>query len=386
MNIVGIIAEYNPFHNGHLYHISKIKEMYKDSLIVLVLSGNFLQRGTVSLLDKYEKTKISLEYGIDIVLELPFKFATQSADVFAHGALKILNEFKIDTLVFGSESNDVETLIKLANIQINNQNYNEKVKKLLDKGINYPTAMSKALKELTNVEISSPNDILALSYIKEIIKNSYKINPVSIKRTNNYHDIESNDKIISATNIRNKLNIKCDIKKFVPEKTYEILKNKNIKKMNDYYSFIKYNIISNIDSLDEYMTVDEGIENRIKKYIYNTNSYEELLDQVKNKRYTYNKVSRMLLHILTSFKKANNNNTLDYIRVLGLNDRGQEYLNSVKKKINVPLVTKFSDFDEKNRIKELKLTYIYNLDNINKIKDYIKAEIHSKIIFKNKND
>ena len=384
VNVVGIICEYNPFHNGHLHHLNKIKEMYKDSIIVLVLSGNYLERGEISILNKYEKTKIALEYGVDIVLELPYNFAVQSADIFAYGALSILNKFKVDTLVFGSESDNIDNLVKLAKIQLENKDYDKKVQELLDEGVNYPTALSKALKSISNIEINSPNDLLALSYIKQIIKKDYKITPISIKRTNNYHDTKSNDKIVSASNIREKIKNKENIKKFIPPITYDILKNKDkIFFIEDYYQILKYQIISNIDNLDEYLTVDEGIDGRIKKYIYKSNSYEELINNVKTKRYTYNKLSRMFMHILTSFKKKDNDLNIRYIRVLGLNSKGKKYLNNIKKKIDVQLITKFSDYSNKDRFNELKLTYIYYLvEELDKTYNMIDEEIKSKIIFK----
>ena len=170
MDVIGVIAEYNPFHNGHLYHIKEIKRMYPNSIIVAVISTSFLQRGEVSILNKWDKTRICLENGIDLVIELPFVFSSQSADVFSYGALKILNYLNVNKLVFGSESNDIKLLYNLAKEQLNNKSYDKKVKKYLDEGYNYPTAMSKALSS----KVSSPNDLLAISYIKQIIKNNYK--------------------------------------------------------------------------------------------------------------------------------------------------------------------------------------------------------------------
>ena len=142
MNSVGIIAEYNPFHNGHLYHLNKVKEMFPNSPIILILSGNYLQRGEISMLDKWTKTKIALENNIDLIIELPFNFATQSADIFAKGALQLLDALKVSNLVFGSESNNIEDLVLLANTQLNDKNYKNIIKEFLQKGVNYPTALS----------------------------------------------------------------------------------------------------------------------------------------------------------------------------------------------------------------------------------------------------
>ena len=383
MNSVGIIAEYNPFHNGHLYHLSKVKEMFPNHIIVLILSGNYLQRGEFSILDKYTKTKIVLENGIDLIIELPFNFAVQSADMFAKGAIQLLNELKVEHLVFGSETNNIEDLKLLSKIQLENSNYQIKVKELMKKGINYPTALSKALKEISNMEVTTPNDILGLSYVREIIKNNYNINPICIKRTNDYHDLENNSNIVSASNIRNKINNNIDIKKYVPLKTYEYLKEVNIN-FNYSFKYLKFKIISEINKLDEYLDVDEGIDNRIKKYIYSSNNYQELIDNIKTKRYTYNKISRMLCHILTGFKKSDVVSNIEYIRILGMNNIGKNYINSIKKNITLPIITKFSDFNDKYQQLELKLSYIYSLileDNM-----YVENEIKAKVIIQNKND
>ena len=172
MNIIGVIAEYNPLHLGHIYQIKKIKELYPNSIIIVITNSCFSQRGEINILNKWNKTKLCLENNIDLIVELPFAYATQSADVFAKGALSILNHLKIDTLVFGSESNNIEKLTTIAKTQINNKEYDNLVKKYLDNGINYPTALSKALKKILNYTTTEPNDLLAISYIKEIIRNN----------------------------------------------------------------------------------------------------------------------------------------------------------------------------------------------------------------------
>jgi len=358
MKIIGLIAEYNPFHLGHLYQINKIKEMYKDSIIIAIISTNFTERGDISIINKWDKTKICLENGIDLVIELPTLYATQSADIFAYGALSILNELYIDTLVFGSETNDVDTLIKLANAQLNDINYNNLVKKYLDEGINYPTAMSKALKERTGIKIDKPNDLLALSYIKEIIKNKYNITPVSIKRTNNYHSKKITSNIVNASLIRELHLNNQDITPYIPNINLEYL-YKNLS-MNNAYNYLVYNIITNKKELNKYLTVDEGIENRIIKNIIDSSNWDELIMNIKTKRYTYNKINRMLLHILLNIKKEDNNKEI-YLRILGFNKNGRIYLNKIKKKINIPIYTNYKA--NKNNALDLEFhsTYIYSL-------------------------
>ena len=358
MNIIGIIAEYNPFHLGHLYQIKKTKELYPDSIIIAIISTHFTQRGEISLLNKWDKTKICLENNIDIVIELPTLYATQSADIFAYGALKILNELHIDTLIFGTESDDVQKLIDLAKTQINNKEYDSLVKKYLDQGINYPTAMSKSLKELTNIKIDTPNDLLALSYIKEIIKNNYNVKPISIKRTNDYHSKTISSNIINASLIRDLLNKNKDISNYVPNITMNYI-TKSIT-LNDAYTLLLYNIINNKNNLKDYLTIDEGIENRIIKYLKISNTWNELVMNIKTKRYTYNKINRMLIHILLGIKKLDNNKEL-YLRVLGFNTKGREYLNKIKKGINLPLYSSYKPNKSTILDIEFKSTYIYSL-------------------------
>ena len=339
MNIIGIIAEYNPLHLGHIYQITKIKEQFPNSIIIVITNSCFTERGDIAIINKWDKTKIMLENNIDIVIELPFAFATQSADIFAKGAIEILNKLKIDTLAFGSESNNLEKLEKIVDTQLNNQEYNIKVKNYLKTGINYPTAMSKALNDILGYTITEPNDLLGISYIKEIKKNNYPITPFTIQRIGNYHEKEVNNNIISASLIRTLLQKKQDITQFIPNNTekylYRTITNES------YFPYLKYKILSTPD-LTIYQTVEEGIENRINKAILISNSWEELIQNIKTKRYTYNKINRMLIHILIGFTKEEAKNiNIDYIRILGFNIKGKTYLNKIKKNINLPLITNY---------------------------------------------
>lgn len=359
MNVIGIIGEYNPIHLGHIYQIDKVKEQFPDSLIILITNSCFTERGDVSILNKWDKTKISLENNIDIVVELPFAFATQSADIFAKGALEILNKLQIDTLAFGSESNKLNKLENIVDTQLTSPKYNEKVKEYLKEGINYPTAMSKALSDQIGYTITEPNDLLGISYIKEIKANNYPITPFTIKRIGSYHDKEINNRIISASLIRTLFKENKDIAPFIPKNTknylYQNLSNEN------YFPYLKYKILSTKD-LSVYQTVDEGIENRIKKAIQISNSWEELVKNIKTKRYTYNKINRMLIHILTSFtKKEANNLTINYIRILGFNLKGKNYLNKIKKNIDMPIITSYKKDISSLLDLEQRITSIYYL-------------------------
>ncbi|MDD6093551.1 MAG: nucleotidyltransferase [bacterium] len=355
MRVVGIVAEYNPFHYGHLYQIRKVKEMYPDSIIIAIISTNYTQRGGFSLINKWDKTRICLNYGIDMVVELPTLYTTQGADMFAYGAISILNMLHIDTLVFGMECDDVEYLIKAAKTQINNSKYDELVQKYLLTGVNYPTALGNALKEMIGYTTDKPNDLLAISYIKEIIKNNYKIEPVGIKRTNDYHGKEIKSSIVNASLIRDMLDKNMDVSKYVPIETYKCL---NMKNFDNGYLLLKYNISNNENRLYEYLTVDEGIENRILKYYKDCDNWCALVNLIKTRRYTYNKVNRMLMHILLNIKKIDNDKEI-YLRVLGFNDIGRNYLKQIKKDIDV--INTCKQGINKALDIEINATYIYSL-------------------------
>lgn len=368
MKIVGLIVEYNPFHNGHLYHLNKAKEMYKDSIIIAVMSGNFTQRGDVSLIDKWDKTKIALFYGIDLVVELPFHYATQSADIFAKGAIEILKELKVDTIVFGSELGNALRLKELAEKSLYSDNSN--IKKYLDMGYSYPKAIDKSLE----LNINTPNDILGIAYIKEIMVQNTSIIPIAIKRTNDFHS-EKLEKISSATSIRKALKNNENVYLSVPEYTKGFLKD--IYMIEDYFNLLKYKIITSKD-LSKYQTVDEGIENRIKKYIHTSNNLDELINNIKTKRYTYNKIKRMLLHILVGFTKldALEYSNINYIRVLGYSSLGQKHLNRIKKDTNIPIITNYRKFKDILNLdyRSSNIYYIYNNKISNELNNPIKKE------------
>lgn len=374
--IIGIVAEYNPFHNGHLYQIKKIREKYKDATIVVVSSSSFTQRGEISLLNKFDKTKVALNNGVDLVIELPYVYSTQSSDIFASAAIKILNYLKINTLCFGTERDNIDDIKICAQTQLNNPEYDILVKKYLSDGFNYPTALNKALKSLVNIEITEPNELLALSYIKEIISNKLNIDIFNIKRTNDYHDIESNESIVSASNIRNKLINNIDIKDKVPTDVYDILKN--IEFNNKYFEFLKYKINSESD-LEKYLDVDEGLSTRIRNAINESNNLEELIQNIKTKRYTYNKISRMLNHILCSFTKNERDDVknIEYIRILGFNDTGQRHLNNIKNDLTINILNKY-DTSYKALEIEKRVSLIYSMI----INDIMDAEIKNKPIKK----
>ena len=380
---VGIIAEYNPFHNGHLYHLNKVKNMFPNSYLILVLIGNFTQRADISIINKWDKTKIALNYGYDLVVELPFLFATQSASFYAKGAVEILDKLDCDYLVFGSELNDVKTLEDLVNTTYENKDYESLVKKYVDNGNNYPLSCSLALKDLTGKLIDKPNDVLALEYVRCIKLLNSKIKPYTITRVQsdyNSETIESN--ICSATAIRKQLkdlNDISSISKVVPNNTFDVLKSKiddDFYPMFDdnYFEILSSIIIRDKNILNTYFDVNEGIENKIYQSIFTSLTLDDLKESIKSKRYTMTKIKRTLNNILlgitkNDMNKIKNVNNIPYIRILAFNDKGREIIKNIKTNSDINIINKFSNisFSKDDEVfktlidYDIKASNIYNL-------------------------
>lgn len=349
MEVIGIIAEYNPFHNGHKYHIDEIKRRYPKSIIVLALNGYFSERGEVSFLTKEDKVSLSLDYGADIVVELPCLFGTQAADIFAEASIKLLNNFKVDKIIFGSESNNVSILEKIARTQLYDPEFDDRVKENLKEGVNYPTALAKAL----NIDFEfNPNDLLGISYIKSSLKNGFEIEFETIKRTNSFHDDDLDEELVSASNIRNRILNKENIDKYIPYKKEDYIVDINSKKLFD---LLCYEILTN-DHLENILTVDEGIENKLKKEVLKAFNRDDLIYLIKSKRYTYNKISRMLVHILLNVEKKSY--SLDYAKVLGFTQNGQKYLSSIRDDLILPINP---DINSDQFKCEIKASFVYDI-------------------------
>ena len=338
-NVIGLIVEYNPFHNGHLHHIEEIDRLFEDNIKIAVMSGDFVQRGEPSLINKFEKTKIALSQGIDIVIELPAFYSTQSAEIFAKGSVNILNQLSCSHIVFGSESNDLDKLKKIATISLTKE-FELSLKEFLAEGFSYPTAFSKAL---FNEKLGS-NDILALEYLKAIKTINSKIEACCVKREKTGYYDDEKDNFASATYIRkvlldtnekkeNKLN---KIKNLVPEFSYKILEENFgfFSYLSDFYDLIKYNIIKNYSELKNIQDLEIGLENRLYKYAIKNLSFEDFFNEILTKRITISRLQRILLHSL--FNLTENitekvKNKVPFIKILGFSTKGQEYLKYLKK-------------------------------------------------------
>lgn len=399
MNITGIITEYNPFHNGHLYHITEAKKATNCDGIVCIMSGNFVQRGGPAIIDKWKRTEMALENGVDLVLELPTFYAVSSAEIFARGAVSILNSLGVvDNLYFGSECGDVDSLYKIAKIlTTNNDSFNNMLKNNLKEGISFAKAREKSLIDFSKDDsikdvISSSNNILGIEYIKAILLEKSKIKPYTLKREgSNYNETNIESTFSSATSIRkalsdNEYSINT-LSSVMPEPSYNILKSlKNdgytFSFDEDLYKFLRYKILTNCVNFNNLYEASEGLDKKILKEVIDSTSYDDLILRVKSKRYTYTKISRLLTQIFIGFDNYNfDKNTIsqyNFGRILGFNSKGREILSSIKKTSSIPLITKVPKHPN-NPLLELDIlaTKAYSIlnPNLNPKSDYLKNPI-----------
>ena len=338
-NVIGLVVEYNPFHNGHLYHIQEIDKLFEDNIKIAVMSGDFVQRGEPSLINKFEKTKIALSQGIDIVIELPVFYSSQSAEIFAKGSVSLLDKLSCSHMVFGSESNDLDKLKKIASLSLTDE-FTKALKEFLDRGFSYPTAFSKAISD----EKFGSNDILALEYLKAIETIDSKIEACCIKREKTGYYDDEKDNFSSATYIR-KILLDCNekkedklnkIKNLVPKFSYKILEEnfENFSYLANFYDLIKYNIIRNYSELKNIQDLEVGLENRLYQYSLENLSFTDFFDKILSKRLTISRLQRILLHSLLDLTETHTNKIkykVPYVKILGFSNKGQEYLSFLKK-------------------------------------------------------
>lgn len=348
--VLGIVAEYNPFHNGHLYHLLKSKEKSNADYVVAVIGGNFTQRGEASLIDKWTKAEMAIANGVDLVIELPTIYSVSSAENFADGAIKILNSLKIvDTISFGIESEDLNKLNIIANILYNEtKEYKDLLEKSLKKGISYPKAREEAIVSYLNDSIyanilSSPNNILGIEYLKALKKYKSKISPISIKRKDVGHlSTDYIGEIASATAIRNmiKQGKTKNLKTFLTPSSYTILmdeikKGHFVKDTCLFENIMIYKLRTmSLEQIANLPDVSEGLENLIKKAANSCNTISEFVNIVSSKRYTETRIRRILLYALLDITKKDmqiSKKCTPYIRILGFNDNGKKLISQISK-------------------------------------------------------
>ena len=356
MKVLGIIAEYNPMHTGHIYHISKAKEITGCDTVIVIMSGSFTQQGNIAIINKFERAKQAIQNGVDLVLEIPSAFASSDAGNFAYKSVSILNDLNVDAICFGAETDNIERLKLISETLI----YKDKeiwieIKNELKKGISFAKARNNSLNKFLNEDdiniILSPNNILALEYLKTLKILNSNIIPFAIHRESNFNSHILENCYTSSTSIRKALENKCnlnDIQKYIPENVSKYLKNNKIIFNNDFFEILKYKIISmNENDLKEINGVSEGIENKLKKEICNSYSYDEFLFKIKSKRYELSRIKRILVNILLNKYKDDFNllkeNNSNYAHILAFNHDKKDLLSHISNTSNIPVISSLNN-------------------------------------------
>lgn len=381
MNAVGLVVEYNPFHNGHAFHLEEAKRIANADIVIAVMSGNFLQRGEPALVSKWKRTEMALLAGADIVFELPYAFATQKADTFANGAVSILEAAGCQSLCFGSEAGNIESFQQtLSFLESNKTEYDKQVKLYIKKGNSYPKALSLAFQEISSnqdlIDLSKPNNILGYQYITAAYNQQAHIQFFTVARKNaNYHDLHfSSESIASATSIRKALasrNGQMDsIRKFVPNSTYEsLLQYKEefglFHCWEHYWPYLKFRLLqTTAKELKAIYEIEEGLENRILSIAPEADSFQQFMEKLKTKRYTWTRLQRACIHILTNTTKEEmfmDKEKAEYLRLLGMTIKGKEYLNINKNTLGLPLISRISGNHSKQLMLDIRASRVYGL-------------------------
>ena len=362
MKITGIIAEYNPFHNGHLYQIRKAKEITGADYIIVVMSGNHMQRGTPALIDKYSRAKMALSGGADMVIELPTCYATASAEYFTMGAISILNQLGcVDSVCFGSESGDITMLSKIAHALVDeSEDFVQSLKTKLKNGDTYPVARNAALAETINgfttfdTILGFPNNILGIEYIKAIIRQNSSIKPYTNTRIgSDYHSYKLAENFSSAISIRQSLSLQDNldmIQSQIPALAFDIMKEDFHKTFpvyaSDFSSMIKFKLLKERgQGFTQYFDVTQAISDKLEKEMFSMQSFDDFCDILKSKDITYARISRCLSHILLDIKAEDvqlfkENGITFYARVLGFNSKADALTKTLKSHTSIPLITK----------------------------------------------
>ena len=392
MNVLGLITEYNPFHYGHSYHLNFSKEKTQCDFSVAVMSSSFLQRGEPAIVDKWARAKMAIDSGVDLIIELPVFYSVQSAEIFAYGGVKLLDSLNIvDYISFGSELGDMKYLKMISHILSEEpEPFKKYLKKYLKDGYSYAQSRTKSLEDYMDADkyhsdfplediIRSPNNILAIEYLKALHRIKSNIKPFTIKRVgNDYREEELSGKFSSSGALRRQIlkNNLVKIKNLVPPSAYEELlkydENKySFNSLENYSEIILYLLrTASKDKLNNLMDMENGLENRILKYSYKCNSLSSLVNCVSTKRYTKTRIQRILIHLLLNMNKDEfslfNKSYPKYIRILGANKKGLKILKEIKKKSDVKIISKFSNYKkisdpllEKMILLEKKATDIY---------------------------
>lgn len=364
MKVCGIIAEYNPFHNGHLYHIRKAAELSGADYIIVVMSGNFVQRGTPAIADKFLRTQAALACGAHLVLELPVCYATGSAEYFSAGAVSLLDKLGVVThLCFGSECGDIAQLKKVAKILAEEPlEFREALRRHLKAGLSFPAARYAALSEqypqLPDSLLSSPNNILGMEYIKALIHRNSSMEPITLPRKGaGYHDSTLETPYSSATAIRQALEsdipfdiLSTQLPPAAADCYQQYFEAEPPVYTNDLSSMLYYKLLCEQQSgYASYLDVSEDLSDRIQKQLYKFTDFSGFCDLLKTKELTYSRISRCLLHILLNIRKndvekhVNNLDYVPYARLLGFQKEAGPLLTEIDRHIQIPFLSKLAD-------------------------------------------
>ncbi|MFH5810415.1 nucleotidyltransferase [Companilactobacillus sp. FL22-1] len=347
MKVYGVVAEFNPFHNGHKLFIDAVKQKYHPDVLIAVMSGNFVQRGDFAILDKWQRAKLAIELGVDLVLELPMGYAVEPADLFAQGAVKILHLAGITNLVFGTEQS-VDFDLLAEKMQASSGDFKQ------DYSQNFATNLTAYYQSLGIDVQKLPNQLLGLNYVQTIKANNWPIAVETVLR-------QKSD--FSATKVRHNLAVGKNVASLVPELTRQTLCQQPLPTWDDFFPYLRYQIInSSIEELHDIYQMVEGLEFKLKKEIVNSGNFTQFLEHVKSKRYTMARLRRLLIYVLLNVKSQEINNLYNdsYLRVLGFNKTGQKYLNSLKKSAT-PLITRIGKNESKQLALEIRADQIYQL-------------------------
>lgn len=367
MKTAGIICEYNPFHNGHKYHIEQTKEQFGATHIVAVMSGNFTQRGDLAIIDKYKRTKTALENGVDMVIELPVSYALASAEQFAQGAVSILNSLGcIDLLSFGSECGDIALLKETVGAVFYALSSND-FQGFMRRGMTYPAALQKTIEQYYTDDVietlATPNNTLGIEYIKALNESGSNIEPVTVKRYGAMHDSDESksDTIMSASELRKRIAEKEDNSLLMPESDFS--NTADIMRLET--AILAKLRTMNVNDFLAVPNVMLGLENRLYKSSRVAISLPELLMLVKTKRFTMARIRRIVLSAFLGISKNDLKNPPAYVRILGMNEKGKEILAAANCKlpINTSLMplSKTSDTAKKQAYLEERCDNIYAL-------------------------
>lgn len=359
MKLVGLIAEYNPFHNGHQYHIEKALEITGAEVAIVVMSGDFVQRGTPAIMPKHLRAEAALKSGASLVLELPVCYATGSAEYFAYGAVSLLNKLGcVNSICFGSECGNIEVLQDLAKIiHEEPKQYKDSLNLYLRQGDSFPLARQKSIKDYLKSNVADsilgePNNILGIEYLKALYRLKSKMKPYTIQRlSSHYHNEYLQETYSSASAIRNAISkhARFDLDTQVPKSCISLYE-KNVQVRypvyaNDFSILLKYKLLqASKEFLIRHVDVSEDLANRILNKLNDFVSFDQFCDLLKTKEMTYSRISRALLHILLDIK-TEDVTEIEYAHVLGFRLEDSEVMSLIKKQASIPLITKLTSLN-----------------------------------------